>query len=30
MLNQRYYDYGGVEQPGVWVKVGGKFKLTIY
>ncbi|MBQ2064768.1 MAG: TonB-dependent receptor, partial [Paludibacteraceae bacterium] len=30
MLNQRYYDYGGVEQPGVWVKVGGRFKLTIY
>lgn len=27
MLNKHYYDYGGVEQPGVWVKVGGKFKI---
>ncbi|MDY6372973.1 MAG: TonB-dependent receptor [Bacteroidales bacterium] len=28
MLNKHYYDYGGVEQPGVWVKVGGSLKLS--
>lgn len=27
MLNQHYYDYGGVEQPGVWVKMGGSFRI---
>ncbi len=27
LLNKHYYDYGGIAQPGVWVKVGTKLRL---
>jgi hypothetical protein len=27
LLNKSYYDYGNVENPGIWVKAGTAIKL---
>ena len=29
IFNTHYYDYGGIEQPGIWIKTGISVKLNL-